>query len=446
MKRLVQAIALFYCLCCAAHAQQGSVIKADTATERAIEGSGDILLTFTDRGLARTTNAGPGQYFRRKSNYLTTTWSRTVAADIASDYLLDTVLQWPIRTLGVHCVVYRVEGEQSVDLVIARLRKDARVKSVQRMNTFHALGGEDPYKALQTSFNEMQVEAVHRLATGDGIRIAIIDTGVDVGHPDLEGQVAEQADLTGSTLEFEDDIHGTAVAGIIGALSENGLGIEGVAPEARLLSLRACWPQRPGAIAAVCNSLTLARALDTAILMNSAIVNLSLTGPPDQLLADLLGVALREGIIVVAAQPETPAPPGFIDGVEGVIRVRSWSGQPSQQVDWRQTGTIVAPGSDLLTTFPRGSYNFVSGSSFAAANVSGIIALLLELQPEMSPQRVTQLLLLGMTEETTEGTGPIAPGFNVCRVAAQLRPDFACADSNPSDLLVQKIAVDHLGI
>ncbi len=297
------------------------------------------------------------------------------------------------------------------------------------MNTFRALGSEDPYKPLQTSFNDMQIEAVHRRATGAGIRIAIIDTGVDFKHPDLTGQVAEQVDLTGSALNFEDDIHGTAVAGIIAALSENGLGIEGVAPDARLLALRACWPEQSGEIAAVCNSLTLARALDTAILLKTTIVNLSLTGPTDPLVQDLLRVALGDGIIIVAAEPEAPSPLGFIEGIDGIIRVRSSGSQDVTEAAWREVATIMAPGSDVLTTFPNGSYNFASGSSFAAASVSGIIALLLELEPGMSSQRVEQLLLHGMEEPTSGEASPVTASFNVCRVAAQLRPDVVCADS-----------------
>ena len=151
-------------------------------------------------------------------------WARRVAADIAGDYVLQAVTEWPIRALGVHCVAYRVADGQSVEDVIARLRRDTRVKSVQRMNTFRALGSPDsyepdpykadPYKPLQTAFRDMGFEAVHRWATGAGVRVAIVDTGVDVDHPDLAGQVTERFDLTDSGLDFEDDIHGTAIAGI----------------------------------------------------------------------------------------------------------------------------------------------------------------------------------------------------------------------------------------
>ncbi len=446
MRRLARTISIACLLSCATYAQQQPGAGNGGAATPAMYSSREILLTFDDRGLARTTNTGPGRYFRRGSAYQGTAWSRSRAADIADDYPVDTVLEWPIRALGVHCVVYRVDDAQVLEGVIARLRADSRVKSVQRMNTFRALAGEDPYKPLQTSFNDMQVEAVHRWATGSGIRIAIIDTGVDVNHPDLDGQVAEMVDLTGSGLNFEDDIHGTAVAGIIGALSENGHGIEGVAPDARLLALRACWPERPGDIAAVCNSLTLARALDTAILMKTAIVNLSLTGPPDPLVGALLQVALRDGIIVVAAEPEESAPPGFIAGIDGIIRVRSEHAQYILQAAQPGVAWITAPGGDVLTTFPHGTYNFASGSSFAAANISGIVALLLELQPGLSSREVETLLSLGMSGSTLEATESGSKAMNACRVAARLRPDVVCVDVDAANLVVRESPLTEMGL
>ncbi len=438
MKLHLKPIALLFCLaCCSAYAQQDSNERPSPAATPVAEISREILLTFTDRGLARTTNSGPGRYFRRSGSYQTTTWSRSQVADLAREYSLNTVLEWPIRSLGVHCAVYRVDETQSLDAVIAQLRSDSRVKSVQHINTFRALTSGDPYKPLQASFRDMRVEAVHRQATGAGISIAIVDTGVDVDHPDLVGQVAEQVDLTGSDLNFEDDIHGTAIAGIIGALSENGIGIEGVAPNSRLFALRACWPEKVGAIAAVCNSLTLARALDTAISLKTAILNLSLTGPADPLITELLQVALRDGIIIVAAEPAAGSEPGFIAGIDEIIRVRSSVVPSAEKIGSHPATAISAPGSDVLTTFPHGTYNFTNGSSFAAANVSGVIALLLELQPGLSSREVRELLSLGMSGANAGQPNVASTSINVCQIAAQLRPGFVCDDTAASKMLVR---------
>jgi len=436
--RLTLAIGVVWLLGLAVPAQEAVGGEESPAGTPALESSREILLTFKDRGLARTTNAGPGRYFRRSGNYQTTTWSRSIAAEIARDYGLATLLQWPIRALSVHCVVYRVDDTRSVASVIAQLQGDSRVKSVQPMNRFHTLGNEDPYRPLQTSFNDMQVEALHGWATGMGVNVAIIDAGVDGGHPDLDGQVAQQLDLTDSALDLEDDIHGTAVAGIIAALSENGLGIAGIAPDARLIALRACWPERAGAMVAVCNSLTLARALDNAISLKPEIVNMSLTGPQDPLIQELLRSALSAGIVVVAAQPQASPPPVFTDGIDDIIRVQSGARLGAGTAPRDTSPIIFAPGRDVLTTFPNGTYNFVTGSSFAAANVSGIIALLLELQPELSSRDIQELFFLGtLGADETDGKNPVSTTFDMCRVVAQLRADFVCGSSAPANQLVQ---------
>ncbi len=339
----------------------------------------EILVTFTDRGIERTPAGGPGDYHRHSADYQSTAWSQAVSADIARDYALQTVAEWPIRTLGVHCVVFEVRDERPLDEVIGRLTQDRRIGAVQRMNSFRVLGARDPYSRLQTSLDRMQVEAVHPWTTGKGVSVAVIDTGVDFGHPDLAGQVSERADLTGNTGAFGDDIHGTAVAGVIAALSGNGQGIVGVAPGAKIIALRACWPVRPGEVGAVCNSLTLAKALDEAIRLKPRVLNLSLTGPPDPLVEALVRAALEANVIVVAAEPEVPQETGFAGRVAGVIRVRSVADGGKQAQHAPVGAAIAAPGHEVLTTFPHGTYNFISGSSFAAANVSGIVALLLEL-------------------------------------------------------------------
>jgi subtilisin family serine protease len=120
------------------------------------------------------------------------------------------------------------------------------------------------------------------------VTVAIIDTGVDVGHPDLDRHTISQRNFVNTdSREFKLDRHGTEVAGVIGAVADNGVGIVGIAPDARLLALKACWQPSAGASRAVCNSFTLAQALEATIVAHADIVNLSLAGPPDPLLARL---------------------------------------------------------------------------------------------------------------------------------------------------------------
>ncbi|MBQ5950460.1 S8 family serine peptidase, partial [Massilia sp. ST3] len=139
--------------------------------------------------------------------------------------------------------------------------------------------------------------------------------------------------------------------------------IAGVAPDARLMALRACWETEGKA--ARCSSFTLGKALNFALMHEARIINLSLGGPPDRLLQALLDAALARGILVVGAiDPQRPGG-GFPASHPGVIAASA----------------AAAPAADIPTSLPGGRWGFVSGSSYAAAHVSGLAALLVQLRP-----------------------------------------------------------------
>ena len=137
----------------------------------------------------------------------------------------------------------------------------------------------------------------------------------------------------------------------------------GVAPQAELIGLRACW-QAQGE-GGRCNSFSLARALNFAILNDVQVLNMSLGGPPDPLLQELIEAAEAAGIVVVAAWGENPEPT-FPASMPGVIA----AGQGTEH-------QVPAPAVDVLSTAPDNDYRYVSGSSVAAAHVSGVVALLI---------------------------------------------------------------------
>lgn len=387
----------------------------------------EILVTFTDRALTRPPTGSPGGYLRRGADYDTTTWSHEVGVRIADAHHLRAVTEWPILTLGVHCVVYAIDDDRPLADVIAALAKDERVASAQAMATFHTLSAGDPYEKLQHSLQGMNVERAHRHATGNGVTIAMVDTGVDLHHPDLLGQIAGYGDLAhpGAGQAFDNDIHGTAVAGVIAALADNGHGIVGVAPGARLLAYRACWPQAEGDARAICSSLSLASALDAAIRAKPHILNLSLTGPADPLVESLVAAAVERGIVVIVAEPPAAdGAAGFVRDLEGVIRVRA-AGIHAPANEEARRSVVVAPGIDVLTTFPHGTYNFVSGSSFAAANISGLVALLLEVRPGLRTAQIERALAAGMIRDVATGQDA---GIDACASLVQLGERAACSN------------------
>jgi len=228
----------------------------------------------------------------------------------------------------------------------------------------------DPLFAAQPAARKWRLAELHRTATGRQIPVAVIDSQVQADHPDLAGQVALKADFT-PRPRSAGERHGTAVAGVIAAKAGNGVGIAGVAPGARLFALRACW-EESRAHDTVCDSVSLAKALHFAIERRAQVINLSLAGPSDMLLGKLVDVALARGAAVVAAfDPRLPGG-GFPASHKGVIRVAD------ESLASVQPGVYSAPGRDVPATQPGGGWSLVDGSSYAAAHVSGLVALLRE--------------------------------------------------------------------
>jgi subtilisin family serine protease len=203
---------------------------------------------------------------------------------------------------------------------------------------------------------------LHELATGRKVRVAVVDSAIDANHPDLAGQFQTRRNFVPDRANAA-ELHGTGVAGVIAALADNGVGVAGVAPGARLMALRACWQQETSAT--ICNTLSLAEALHFAIEHDAQVINLSLSGPPDLLLGKLIDVALARGIVVVGAVDPSLAGGGFPASHPGVVAV----------------SMSAAPGRDVPTTQPGGRWALVSGSSYSAAHVSGLAALLRERNP-----------------------------------------------------------------
>jgi hypothetical protein len=353
-------------------------------------------------------------------------------AAIAQEHGLHESAGWPIAALGWHCVVFELPPNRSREAVLASLQRDPRVRLAQPLQDFDTRSApqlaapsvaasaadagllyNDPYVNLQRGFVDTAAARAHRVSTGAGVRVAVIDTGAALDHPDLLGRVALARNLVDDAASpgMEPDRHGTGVAGVIAAVGNNHEGIVGIAPQARLIVLRACWPREAGGgDAARCNSFTLAKALAAALESDARIVNLSLGGPGDPLLDKLLAELLRQGRIVIGALPPDGRRGGFPTGSPGVI-----AAGVSGEIDPAAGRDVVAaPGRDVLTLQPGGRYDYASGSSIAAAHVSGVAALLLAAQPRLERHALHELLLAGSAGRSPLNAGnaleALAPG------------------------------------
>lgn len=338
-------------------------------------------------------------------------------ANLARTYDMHRVADWPLNTLGVRCLVFQVADPARRDATIAALTAERFVESAQRLNGYRTSGEagvgayNDPYRKMQHGLDVMQVDETHRWATGRGVRVAVIDTGLATQHPDLRERVSGVRNFVDrDDRAFNADVHGTAVAGVIAAASNNAVGLVGVAPEADIVGLKACWQIERGA--ASCNTFTLAKALNFAIDQGVDIINLSLGGPPDALLERLAVKAMERNILVVGAvSPDWPD--GFPAGVDGVIAVANSAAMPAN------SGLLVsAPGSQVLSARPQREYDFFTGSSFATAHVAGVAALIRQRKPQLSAPLVKDLIM------TTAVTAQHVA--NACRAVTRIVGEGEC--------------------
>jgi subtilisin family serine protease len=303
---------------------------------------------------------------------------------IASPLGLSVLREFDLQTLGLHAAVLAIPPGLDVITAIEflTLTPNALAQPVYR---YQLAAG--PQYALDL----MQVSAAHQYATGAQVTVAVIDTAVDVGHPAIAPRIAGIHDFVGASAP---DPHGTAVAGLIAG----GGAVAGVAPGARILALTAFG-------SAGGTSDGIAQAIDYAIAAGARVLNMSFSGPSDPVVTQLTQAALARGRVVVAAAGNNgpSAPPSWPAAVPGVIAVTA-TGPDDSLYPGANRGsyiTVAAPGVDVLSIAPQGRVGVLTGTSMAAAHVSGVVALLLERHGSASPAQIRDLL-----ERTAIDLGP----------------------------------------
>ena len=249
-----------------------------------------------------------------------------------------------------------------------------------------ALNDENVLPDLWTAIRE---DTGWERCTGRGVRVAIVDSGIDTEHPDLKGRVRESVEAVAEDgkINFHPSTsgdqagHGTACAGIISS----------VAPNAELYSVKVLGPNASGS-----GDMFLV-GLDYAIKQKFQVINLSLgTTKRDYFgpLHDLLDRAYHAGCIVVAAANNLPYPSYPSIFSSSIVSVVKRAGGDPFNFGYRYGHVIelVAPGVDVKTTWPGGGYRQLTGNSFACPYIVGIIALLMERYPNLTPFQVKTIL------------------------------------------------------
>jgi hypothetical protein len=330
---------------------------------------------------------------------------RPLLERLRRSYRLEVAEITELKSLGKSLILLRIPDGRTTNEIMEVLSQDLQKMTPQPNYIYRTSGTKvDPLLDLQYALKALNADHVPHDINGTGVTVGLIDTGVDYLHPDLKGRITQKKDITDNG-PFQHDHHGTALAGIIAAHCKNGIGICGLAPGADIVAIKTCRPIAEGKIAAMTTSFWLSQGIDYAIVQKVRVINLSLGGPKDPLVADLVKEAFaRESVIVAAAGDKglTTYPP-YPAALSEVIAVAAVDikGKPYTEGIKGNFIDLCAPGVDIMTTQPGDKYNFYTGTSMAAAYITGAVALLLQQQPRLKPHDVQSLL-----EKSAKDCGP----------------------------------------
>src|SRR5438034_2907905 len=317
--------------------------------------------------------------------------SDTQADELARRHGLVRLQSQNFPLLGATIGLFRITDRRTVETASRQFATDASVYSVQP-NFRHflqqqkaALTEGDP---AQYALAKLRLPQAHTLARGANITVAVIDSGVDVKHPELANAIADSFDALGS--KEGPHVHGTGIAGAIVSHAR----LMGSAPAARILAIRAFAVAPNGGEG---TSFVILKALDYAAAHRAQLVNLSFAGPRDALIERGIASAAAKGIVMVAAAGNAGAksPPLYPAANRSVIAVSATDSQDRLFAASNRGGhiAVAAPGVDIFLPAPDEKYQITSGTSFSAAYISGLAALLLERNPALKPDEVRAILM-----------------------------------------------------
>ena len=297
---------------------------------------------------------------------------------------------------------WRLDGGGSVEAMIRGLNGERLIAGAQP-NYLYSLAQNAPVSVSQDQYAPLKLNLAeaHRLSTGNRILIAVIDSGVDASHPELAGAISVNYDAV------EDDTqphpHGTGMAGAIAARRT----LLSVAPRVGLLTVRAFSTKASTAEGTTFNIL---KGLDWAAGRGARIINMSFAGPNDTRLNDALLKASRKGIVLIAAAGNAgPNSPPLYPAADPNVMAVTATDSEDALFSGANRGShiaVAAPGVDVLVPGLNGTYQLSTGTSVAAAEVSGVAALLIERNPALTPADIRRILMRTAKDLGPKGRDP----------------------------------------
>lgn len=313
------------------------------------------------------------------------------ADELARRHGLTRVASENVPLIGATVGLFRITDGRSSETVRREFAADSSVRSLQP-NFRYLLQDQKPAvptegDPAQYALSKLRLPQAHTLAHGTNVTVAVIDSGIDSRHPELANSIADVFDALGGGEAPH--LHGTGIAGAIVAHAK----LMGSAPEARIIAIRAFGGTTGSAES---SSYVILRSLNYAAEHGAQIVNMSFAGPKDPVIERAIAATAARGLVLIAAAGNAGAksPPLYPAANPNVIAV-SATDQQDRLFTASNRGNYIAlaaPGVDIFLPAPDGKYQITSGTSFSAAYVSGVAALLLERNYALKPEALRMTL------------------------------------------------------
>jgi len=295
--------------------------------------------------------------------------------------------QRKIEGINVHIV--ELPAAASETAVVNSLKKQRHIKFAELDYILHAdKTANDPYAPSEWHLSKMQVASAWDISLGNGVTVAILDTGVDAAHPDLAGQLVSGWNMFDNNADTTDVYgHGTMVAGVVGAASDNVIGVSSFAWQAKIMPVRISGLDGMASISTIANGLVWAADHGARVANISYAVSGYATV---QISAQYM--KNKGGVTVVSAGNS-----GSLDSSVANDTMISVSATDSNDVvtSWSTYGPFVdvsAPGAGIWTTTRGGGYSAVSGTSFSSPATAGTVTMMMAANPKLGPVDVGNLL------------------------------------------------------
>lgn len=288
--------------------------------------------------------------------------------------------------------IVKVNKGNSLEAVAEKYAERSDVISVSRSARIQKLSVPDQKRDQMYYLDTLKIDSAQKLAGKNKVRVAVVDSGIDVKHPELKNKIVSNYNVINPIKKGIPDLHGTHVAGIIASEKNNGVGGYGINPNVSIISIDVFGNSFSS------SDYTVAEGILQAVKQKAQVINLSLgSSYPSPIIEDAINQALAANITVVAAAGNSGMDMKFYPAAfQGVISVGA-TNDKNELADFSTFGgsvDIVAPGQGIYNAAytNKSTYMYLDGTSMATPVVTGTVSLLLSKDPKLKPHEIQYIL------------------------------------------------------